>query len=393
MKKRFLALLLLAAVALAGCVPLSSEKSAEQAEETAHLGTFTLSFITIGKGDAFLLTAPEGQHYLVDTGKAQDYPQIARFLRLQGVETLDGIFLSHGHKDHAGCLAPIMAAFPTKEVFISAKDTVSYTEIDPRAITAEMGGTLTEFAGGETLDLGGVTAQIWLPETADLANANNNSMVLRLTHGENSFLLMGDAELEEEALLMRSDFPLRSNVLKLGHHGETDATSPAFLKQVAPSIGLITGNGDENPDSVNPVIAQNLEQQNVTAYYSEGDPLEISSDGQNLDLQRVPDGELPQDLLLSFVTVDRKRQSVTVRNDDSNPADLTGCTLISQRGDEVYHFPDDTVLESGAEITVVCQDSDAQGQLIWPQDSVWKKNGDTALLYDENMNLLDEDPA
>ncbi len=394
MRKRFLALVLLAAL-LTGCAALPSRESTEHTESAqgGAFGTFTLSFITIGKGDAFLLTTPEGQHYLVDTGKAQDYPQIARFLRLRGVKQLDGIFLSHGHKDHAGCLAPIMAAFPTKEVFISGKDTVSYTEIDPRSITSDMGGKLTELTGGETLDLGGVTAQIWLPETVDPDNANNNSMVLRLTHGEKSFLLMGDAELEEEALLMHSDFPLRSDVLKLGHHGETDATSPEFLKRVAPSIGLVTGNVEENPDSVNPIVAGYLDRQKVTAYYSEGDPLEICSNGENLELQRVPDGKLPQNLLLSFVTVDRKHQRVTVRNDGTESADLTGCTLISQRGDEVYRFPDDTHLAPGEEITVVCQDSTAPGQLIWQQDSVWKKSGDTALLFDENMNLLDEDPA
>ncbi len=107
----------------------------------------------------------------------------------------------------------------------------------------------------------------------------------------------------------------------------------------------------------------------------------------------IPSGQLPQQLHLSLSAVDRKHQSVTVRNDDTEPAVLTGCTLISQRGDEVYRFPDDTRLAPGEEITVVCRDSEAPGQLIWPQDSVWKKNGDTALLFDENMNLLDEDPA
>ncbi len=397
MKRRFLSWLLLSALLMTGCssrlLPQSTDPSAVNADTDDSIGVFKLDFITIGKGDAFLLSTPQGQHYLMDTGKAQDYPQIARFLRVQGIAKLDGIFLSHGHKDHAGGLAPIMEAFPTTSVYLSGKDSVSYTEIDARTITSEMGGTLCELSGGETLDLGGVTAQIWIPAQPDFSNENNNSMILRLTHGTNTFLLMGDAELEEEALLMDSGFPLQSDVLKLGHHGETDATSYEFLRKVSPSIGLIPGNKTENPDSVNPLISGYLKKEHVSFYYSEGDTLEIASDGTHLDLRRIPDGELPSNLTLHFSLVDRENQSVTIRNDGSTQADLAGCTLISQRGDEVYLFPDQTLLDPGAEITVVCQDSSHTGQLIWNQNSVWKKKGDTALLYDKNMNLLDKDPA
>ena len=190
-----------------------------------------------------------------------------------------------------------------------------------------------------------------------------------------------------------SDFPLQSTVLKLGHHGETDASSPAFLDAVKPEIALIAGNAEENPDSENPVIAALLEQRQIDAFYSRGASLDFCSDGADIKVQEVEDRELPRELELEFTEVNRKGQAVTIRNAGSSTADLKGCTLISERGDEIYHFPAGTVLEPGAELTVVCQDSELPGDLVWGQDSVWKKKEDNALLYDANMNLLDSDLA
>ncbi len=245
--KRIFALVLFL-VLLTGCAgtPNSSESMVDTPQTE---GVFTLTFITIGKGDAFLLESPTGAHYLMDTGKAQDYQQIVRVLRLKGVEKLDGIFLSHGHKDHAGCLEPLLEDLPVDRVYISKSDHVSYTEIDPSEIVSRFEQTeLVELNSGESLDLGGAEAAVWIPPVVDEENANNNSLILRVVHGANSFLLMGDCELEED-LLMKTDFPLQSTLLKLGHHGETDASSPAFLDVVKPDIALISGNAQENPDS------------------------------------------------------------------------------------------------------------------------------------------------
>lgn len=392
MKKRWMAGLL-ALCLLSGCSGKQPEITNPSEQVQTVPGTFTLTFITVGKGDAFLLTVPDGRHYLVDTGKAQDYPQIVRTLRLKGVTELEGIFLSHGHKDHIGSLVDLMTAFPTKRVYVSARDLVTFLEVDPRKTVPAMGAELVELTGGETLDLGGVTAQIWVPEQVDVENGNNNSVIMRLVHGENGFLMMGDAETEEIAALLASDFPVNARVLKLGHHGETDGTTPELLDAVGANIGLITGNQEENPDSVNPQVAAWLNARQMEAYYSEGEPLDLCSDGTELTLKRYPDGQLPQHLDLSFTQVDREAQRVTIRNNGSGKASLRGCTLISQRGDEVFHFPADTTLLPGQTLTVACRDGALPGDLVWNRDSVWKKHRDTALIYDENMNLLDIAPA
>lgn len=381
---------LLATFSLVGCADHSNVSVEPSSSPVENAGTFTLTFITVGKGDAFLLTCPNGSHYLLDTGKDEDYVQIARTLRVKGVETLDGIFLTHGHHDHVGSLEPLVTTFPTAKIYYSGKDDSSYTDILPGDIAQAHHAEPVLLMGGEEIDLGGVQAKVWIPEEVDYFNQNNNSIVLRLVHGNESFLLMGDAELDEESELMASGELLRSNLLKLGHHGETDATSAAFLDAAAPQFGLITGNEEENPDSVNLPIRRALNQRHITAYYSESDRLAIdfSSDGNTLAVADVMAKDLPRCLDLSFAEVDRAGQRVQIRNNAETPADLTGCLLYSKRGDECFFFPAGTIVQPGETIAVACIGHEQPGDLVWPVEKIWHKSRDTAVLYDVNLNEL-----
>lgn len=354
-------------------------------------GGCTLTFITIGKGDAFLLTTAAGGHFLIDTGKGEDFPQIARLLRVKGVEELDGIFLSHGHRDHAGSLEPLLDTFPTKTVFLSDTDTVSYHEIDAAALAGKRGADVRRLAASETLEVDGLEIRCWHPDRPVPDNENNNSVVLRIACGSVNFLLMGDAELEEEAALMASGFPLKADLLKLGHHGETDASSDGFLRKVGPRYALITGNEGENPDSVNSVVAERLEERGILPFYSECDGLALDfyTDGQSVTWSTVEEEAPASPLPLSISEVDRKHQRVTVRNTGDRPADLSGCALFSRRGAEVYSFPAQTCLPPGGAVTVACRGFEKPGDLIWERDGVWKKKDDAALLFDSDFALLD----
>lgn len=390
--KRLLAALL-CLVLFTGCSSLTATEQTQPQAPQEDL--FTLSFLTIGKGDAFLLSTPEGRRYLVDTGKDQDYPQIARALRVKNIDRLDGIFLTHGHKDHVGSLDSLLRAFPTEKVFYSGLDSVTYDEILPWEAAEAHGAQAVALEGGETIDLGGATALVWLPPEPDTENENNNSLVLLVTYGDTRFLLMGDAELEEEKLLLDSGLDLHADILKLGHHGEDDASSPAFLDAVQPKIGLVAGNQEENPESMDPIVAALLAQRDIRCFYSEstGLGLDFSSDGKKINESVLKDRDLPQSLSLSFEEVDRKGQRVTIHNKGSETADLTGCTLYSLRRDEIFFFPDRTMLEPGKSLTVACLDAEKPGDLTWEQESVWQKKRDDAYLFDRNMNILDLDEA
>ena len=68
---------------------------------------------------------------------------------------------------------------------------------------------------------------------------NNWSVGIRLTYGDNSFVMCGDAENQAEEDIVNSGAMLKADVLKAGHHGSSTSTSDAFLKKVSPSWVVI----------------------------------------------------------------------------------------------------------------------------------------------------------
>jgi competence protein ComEC len=69
--------------------------------------------------------------------------------------------------------------------------------------------------------------------------ANNDSLVLRMSCGGTSALLEGDAEAPSEARML-AEGGLKSNLLKVGHHGSWTSTTPGFLAAVMPEWAAIS---------------------------------------------------------------------------------------------------------------------------------------------------------
>ncbi len=69
-------------------------------------------------------------------------------------------------------------------------------------------------------------------------NLNEQSLVLRLAHGEVAFLFTGDIEQGAEQSILASGADLGAAVLKVAHHGSRSSSSSAFLAQVQPEIAV-----------------------------------------------------------------------------------------------------------------------------------------------------------
>ena len=78
------------------------------------------------------------------------------------------------------------------------------------------------------------------PLSKEYKDNNNNSIVIRLTYGNTTFLMTGDAEEEAEEDMLSSGLPLSADVLKLGHHGSSSSTSDDFLSAVDPTWAVIS---------------------------------------------------------------------------------------------------------------------------------------------------------
>jgi competence protein ComEC len=106
-------------------------------------------------------------------------------------------------------------------------------------------------ARDETFDFGDCTVSTYAAE-GEYSNANNYSVLVKITHGDNDFLITGDCEVQEEQEFLSRDIELSADVLKAAHHGSDTSSSEEWLKAVAPQYTVISCGADNkygHPDS------------------------------------------------------------------------------------------------------------------------------------------------
>lgn len=209
---------------------------------------FSVHVLDVGKADSIFVESRAG-NMLVDGGTAANSGSVKAYLKKRGVRSLDFLVNTHPDSDHVGGLEAVIRSVPVRRCLCPAlppklvPNTQEYTgfcaALKERGIPAEhpKAGALYRMGSLEIRVLGPVAAG---------KNANNNSIVLMLTYGENRFLLMGDAEAEEEASLLAAGERLGADVLKVGHHGSSTSTTASFLRAVKPKYAVISVGNDSN---------------------------------------------------------------------------------------------------------------------------------------------------
>lgn len=253
--KRILGLLL-AVVLLVGCTPQKTDPTVEQTtgailqettegttEETTEASeippSLTVHFLDVQHADSIFL-ACEGEYALVDAGYPESGDKVISYLREQGVEELDLVVGTHPHGDHIGGIPSVLKAIPTQTVWSSQLPYVNdYVRNFTDAATST-GAELCYPRPGEQFQLGGATIDVIGPLNLEYEDANDLSLVLMVTYGDTRFLLTGDMEELAERELLDAGVDLKADVLKVGHHGSYSSTCYRFLREVAPSFGVIS---------------------------------------------------------------------------------------------------------------------------------------------------------
>src|SRR5262249_35042430 len=115
-------------------------------------------------------------------------------------------------------------------------------------------------------------------------NANDNSLVLRATLGARSFLLMGDAEAEEERELVAAQGrALASDVLKVGHHGSRTSSGEQLLLAVGPRLASISCGVRNRFGHPVPSVMERILSHGTQVLRTDRDgAIQIATDGQSL---------------------------------------------------------------------------------------------------------------
>lgn len=251
------------------------------------LMTFEISQLYVDQGDCTLISY-RGKNYLIDTGGARFENKIAEkylfpSLKLRGVSTIDGIFISHFDEDHAGNLNKILKNYRVKNIFINhLPEDKSILE------NALKYSNIIQLSKGDRVKLFEDTSLEVLLDNKDREDENDKSMILLLNHKGFKTLFTGDISAEVESQVDRE-----INLLKVAHHGSKTSTSEEFLEKTKAEFAMISAGYENSYGHPHKDVLKNLEKHGIIYYVTSkdgetdfkifGDKLEIDAHNREED--------------------------------------------------------------------------------------------------------------
>jgi competence protein ComEC len=223
-----------------------------------HLNSdLQVTYIDVGQGSSALLELPGGHTALIDGGGFSDNNTfdmgarvIAPFLWRKKIRTVDTLVLSHPNSDHLNGLIFIARHFNVKEIWTNneVRTTRGYRQLQNIIAQKKINRPNFEQMPRQQMINGVEFCFLYPPADFSARKAsekwrstNNNSMVVKVSFGNISFLFSGDimAEAEQE-LVSLAGADLASDVLLVPHHGSRSSSSQSFLSSVEPDVAVIS---------------------------------------------------------------------------------------------------------------------------------------------------------
>ena len=269
MKKLIVLVILLLSYAYTTLINTENKNQEEPIKERktedvifADENTLKIYFIDVGQADSILLEN-KGHYMLIDAGNNEDGPKLVNYFNEQDIKEFDYVVGTHAHEDHIGGMDDIIKNFKIDNFYMPDAITTTKTFEDVLDALEETNVIFQTPKVNQTFNLQDTTITT-LSVTADEKNLNDTSIVLKVKHGTNTFLFMGDASTKIEKNLLNKD--IKSDVLKVGHHGSRYSTSLEFLKKVSPEYAVISVGENNTYKHPHEEILKRLEEQNIQIY-------------------------------------------------------------------------------------------------------------------------------
>lgn len=213
----------------------------------------SVSFVDVGQGDSIVIQTPfKREVYVVDTGGKLGFQKEAwqvkqsrsnaeytliPFLKGEGIRKIDGLILTHGDVDHMGDTLALTKAIPVDTIYLGwgSEENKNMQKLIPQLPKATK---LREVRSGDILG-NKLKMQVLSPQKKGQGE-NEDSVILSLAIHQTRFLLMGDLDQAGENAILRTYPHLKTDVIKLGHHGSKTSSGAAFIAAIAPKQAIVS---------------------------------------------------------------------------------------------------------------------------------------------------------
>jgi len=199
-------------------------------------------FCDVGQGDGIFITLESKEQILIDGGPdnkmigcvGEHMPYFDR--------TIEYMIISHPDKDHFVGAVEVLKRYNVKHIILNGDEDSSpeyeeFKKFSKASAIARAGDNIV-------LENGQIT--FFHPRQKDyFKDSNDNSLVFKFEYGGKSILFTGDISEKIEAnLLAVSGVELRSDIIKISHHGSKTSSGEEFLKTVNPDLAIISVGAD-----------------------------------------------------------------------------------------------------------------------------------------------------
>lgn len=253
-------------------------------------------FLNVGQGDAILIKTPKGQTVLIDGGPDNKVlEKLGKYLPpLQ--KRIDLIILTHPHADHVTGLIEVLRRYSVGLVILNGVylKTDNYDQFlkaiednKVKVLIAEAGEAI-HFDKNLEFDIispdKNLSSLVFNKQSEGFSSGSNDvnetSIVGKLIYNDFSIMFMGDATSKIENQLLAYGSGLKSDILKVGHHGSKYSSFTNFLKTVAPKAGIIEVGAKNFYNLPSPAALSRLAMFNINIFRT----------GQNGDVRVLSNG-------------------------------------------------------------------------------------------------------
>lgn len=262
------------------------------------VGGLQVAFLSIGQGDATYIQAPNGRQMIIDGGPRGALMKPLREQMPPGDTSIDVIVMTNPDTDHYAGFIELLEQYSIGVVIEPGvvSKTKTYQEFEKLVEEKKIRKVIARKGVVVTLDqAGGVTYRVIFPDRNPAGLSNNDASVVgRLSYGATSIMLTGDATTKTESFIIAANpvDDLKSDILKVGHHGSRTSTSEAFLKKVAPTIAIISAGKNNRYGHPHKEIIERLARFDIeTLVTKDKGTLLFTSDGHHFQKQIKSTGD------------------------------------------------------------------------------------------------------